>query len=407
MSQRALGLGKKPACLGGDRRAAAKSIVRVLVCAILCLCCVCFFLLSAKAQEEQEVYVYPDPIELEVGEGEIASLAVVIEDGQEVFSIDLRATFDPAVIEVIDADPTKDGVQVSPGTLPPPDTVTRNSVDNATGTIRYTAAKKVTTSAGSSVGAAFSLQVRGKEAGQESWFIIELAEIKNRQGYPFAVLIDSGLISVVEPSAQPATATPSPTATATAKPTLTATATATATTMGATPLPEVTAAPTPEAPHTPTAAAVQPTATQPTSPLPTATQPGSPLASPTPTQAAPIPTPTPTRTELPTPPLPTSPPVSPVVSTPAAGKASATATPSSVPASPTGAASVTRQTPLVPALSPVAVGPLPLPPAPSNDKGGGALGTRLATVLGGVMIVAGVLLLAGSVAVVVRWLRRG
>ena len=62
---------------------------------------------------------------------------LVLADAQNAYGIDVRATFDPQVVEVVDADPAKDGIQLSPGTFPQPDFVARNVADNQAGTLRY------------------------------------------------------------------------------------------------------------------------------------------------------------------------------------------------------------------------------------------------------------------------------
>ena len=56
-----------------------------------------------------------DPTVVEVAAGQTATVKFVLADAQNAYGIDVRATFDPKVVEVVDADPGKDGVQLTPG----------------------------------------------------------------------------------------------------------------------------------------------------------------------------------------------------------------------------------------------------------------------------------------------------
>ena len=82
--------------------------------------------LPASAQGQTAV-VRSDPAVLEISPGQVATLTIILADAQDVYGIDVRATFDPQRVEVVDADPAKDGVQLAPGTFPQPDFVARNS----------------------------------------------------------------------------------------------------------------------------------------------------------------------------------------------------------------------------------------------------------------------------------------
>src|SRR5512142_854354 len=78
-----------------------------------------------------------DPLAFEVGNGQEETVALVMDDAKDVYGIDVRAKFDPSVIEIVDADPAKEGVQMTPGDFIRPDFVVRNIADNAAGTLQY------------------------------------------------------------------------------------------------------------------------------------------------------------------------------------------------------------------------------------------------------------------------------
>jgi hypothetical protein len=54
-----------------------------------------------------------------------------------LYGVEVHLRFDPDAIQVVDADPTRSGIQLESGTFPAPDFVALNQVDNRAGTIDY------------------------------------------------------------------------------------------------------------------------------------------------------------------------------------------------------------------------------------------------------------------------------
>ena len=79
----------------------------------------------------------------------------------------MRAKFDPAVLEVVDANPAQDGVQIVPGSFLKPDFVVRSLADNAAGTIWYASTQVSPTLPVSGTGVLFSAVLRAKVAAAE------------------------------------------------------------------------------------------------------------------------------------------------------------------------------------------------------------------------------------------------
>jgi hypothetical protein len=71
--------------------------------------------------------------------GETVTLEILVENVADLYGVALGLSFDPAILEVVDADPAAAGVQISPGACPEPDFVVQNQVNNAAGTIQYDA----------------------------------------------------------------------------------------------------------------------------------------------------------------------------------------------------------------------------------------------------------------------------
>ena len=151
--------------------------------------------LPASAQGQTAV-VRSDPAVLEISPGQVATLTIILADAQDVYGIDVRATFDPQRVEVVDADPAKDGVQLAPGTFPQPDFVARNSADNAAGTLRYALTQVNPTAPATGAGTVFTVQFRGKTPG-ETTLTLGPVEMADRRGQTLPVSVEAGTIKVV------------------------------------------------------------------------------------------------------------------------------------------------------------------------------------------------------------------
>lgn len=99
--------------------------------------------LIVKGQSEQGLSVQsaavfkvmPQAIKLNVGD--TTTLDLTIEQVKGLYGIEVHLAFDPQVIEVLDADPNRDGVQLEAGSFPSPDFVVLNNADNRAGTAAY------------------------------------------------------------------------------------------------------------------------------------------------------------------------------------------------------------------------------------------------------------------------------
>jgi len=156
--------------------------------------------------------VRPDPASLTVVAGQMQTISVLVENAAEVYGIDIRASFDPALIEIVDADAARDGVQMTPGAFPQPDFVALNLADNAAGALRYAATQVNPTPPASGSGVVFTFQVRGRANGV-SPLRIELVEMANRSGELLSVTTQDATLTVTGGSPVAATGialTPAP-----------------------------------------------------------------------------------------------------------------------------------------------------------------------------------------------------
>lgn len=95
---------------------------------------------AADLPRPEAAIVRCDPVTLSSAVGLTASVTIFVQDVADLYGLDVRLLFDPAVVQVIDADPTAAGVQIEPlGGFLAPDFVVRRTADNTTGLVRYAA----------------------------------------------------------------------------------------------------------------------------------------------------------------------------------------------------------------------------------------------------------------------------
>jgi len=179
--------------------------------------CLLLAALPAAAQEQPAV-VRSDRAVIELAPGQTTTVSVVLTEAREVYGIDVRAAFDPQLVEVVDADPAREGVQFTPGTFPQPDFLVRNEADNQAGTLRYAITQVNPTEPANGTGVIFTLQLRARADSGTGSFAVTTVEMSDRDGILLAVQPENALIRVGSggsgtPSTEP-TATPTSVATA-------------------------------------------------------------------------------------------------------------------------------------------------------------------------------------------------
>lgn len=123
---------------------------------------------AETSQVTTTVAITPSQIALDCGATTLVDVRV--NDVKDLYGIDFKITFDPNILEVVDADAAIAGVQIRPGNLP--DTsggqgfIQSNKVDNAAGNIEYAAVRTAPAAPQSGSGVAASITFRGKGAGK-------------------------------------------------------------------------------------------------------------------------------------------------------------------------------------------------------------------------------------------------
>jgi LysM repeat protein len=89
------------------------------------------------AQSEAVIRLEPATPQLNVGD--TAIIEIRVDNVVNLFAADAQLQFNPAVLQVQDADAGREGVQIQPGNFPIPDFVITNVVTNTSGIINYAA----------------------------------------------------------------------------------------------------------------------------------------------------------------------------------------------------------------------------------------------------------------------------
>jgi hypothetical protein len=146
--------------------------------------------------------LYIEPSYAEIPEGGTFTVDVMVADVADLYGTALELTFDPAYVEVVDADLVAVGVQITPGTCPSPDFVVANIADNVAGTINYDVSALAPSPPCNGTGVIASITFRGKLQGPEfplhfaSWLLADTDGLTIPAGAS-----DGTLIVVPPPSA--------------------------------------------------------------------------------------------------------------------------------------------------------------------------------------------------------------
>ena len=124
---------------------------------------------------------------------------LTVEQVSELYGAQILIRFDPTVLEVVDADPAKEGVQVQPGTLPSPDFIVQNMADNQAGTIDYALTSLPPSKPSNGDGVIAHITFRAKKAAV-SQLIVEQALLADTTGGSIEATSQHGQIRVTSGS---------------------------------------------------------------------------------------------------------------------------------------------------------------------------------------------------------------
>jgi LysM repeat protein len=164
-----------------------------------------------------------DPPSREVTVGATTTVDIRIENVSDLFGAEVHLTFDPALLEGVDADTGTAGVQIQPGPFLSPDFTAQNNVDQAAGKIDFAISQMAPHGPVSGSGVLAMITFKGKAVGTSPIDFVNVI-----LAAPGGVQINAGtqrgsltVIGDVTPTPTPIvtpTQTPTPTGTPTASP---------------------------------------------------------------------------------------------------------------------------------------------------------------------------------------------
>lgn len=140
--------------------------------------------------------VAPEQDSYAIAPGGATAIMIRLENATNVYGVDVRASFDPALVEVVDADATADGIQVEPGRFPHPDFVAVNRVYSQAGTIRYVLTQVNPTPPANGGGVLFTVRLRGLGVAGIGELRIDQVEMSDRNGQLLPVQWQSAALEV-------------------------------------------------------------------------------------------------------------------------------------------------------------------------------------------------------------------
>lgn len=137
----------------------------------------------------------PDPLSIGLKSGEQGTISMRVDNAEGMYGIEFHLQFDPNVVEVVDADASKPGVQIMPGDWLKNTFVAVNKADNTVGKIDYAVTLLNPAPPVSGSGAIATITFRAKSNGT-SPLKVEKEIIASRDGKEIKSVWQDGAIGV-------------------------------------------------------------------------------------------------------------------------------------------------------------------------------------------------------------------
>jgi len=135
---------------------------------------------------------------LDLAPGDVGTLDIRVENVVQLAGAEVHVIFDPALLEVVDADPSLEGIQIAHGDLLSPDFVVQNVADTATGTVDYAIVCIPVDKAVSGSGVLARITFHALAEG-ETLVNIRSTLLADMQGQPIEVETGSSVVAVSRP----------------------------------------------------------------------------------------------------------------------------------------------------------------------------------------------------------------
>jgi len=153
------------------------------------------FAVSPVAAMQAGTVVRISPSTQQLAAGQNATVEIRVDNVSGLAAADIELRFNPAILQVQDADASREGIQVQPGNFPAPDFVAMNTADNTTGIIRYALTQLPPHAPVSGSGLLATIVFRGQANGVSD-LTFNVVNLANSQGQQLGASSQGGNISV-------------------------------------------------------------------------------------------------------------------------------------------------------------------------------------------------------------------
>ena len=143
----------------------------------------------------QGARMWLDPAAVQMAPGDDITVDIQVENAIELAGAEVHLSFDSELLEVVDADPAADGVQIAHGDFLSPDFVIQNDAAATAGKIDYAIACIPLDKAVSGEGTLARLTFRAVAEG-EAQVIVDRVVLANARGESVEVETDSSLVTI-------------------------------------------------------------------------------------------------------------------------------------------------------------------------------------------------------------------
>ncbi|MBN2551067.1 MAG: hypothetical protein JXB15_18035 [Anaerolineales bacterium] len=183
---------------GRDRRPALWALINLTLCLALAASLV-FYTHGLAQPDATTISLSPTPASL-AGCGTV-NVDIWVNDVANLYGADVQLTFDPNLLEVVDARPFETGVQILPvSTFLKPDWIIRNVADNTLGTIWYATTQLNPTLPVTGTGIIATITFRAKNQGTSALHFT-YTKLATRDGDPIPGTPVDGSIQTTPPAA--------------------------------------------------------------------------------------------------------------------------------------------------------------------------------------------------------------
>lgn len=123
------------------------------------------------------------PASQQIEGGETSTADIFIDNVTGLWGAEIQLQFDPTLVQVQDADPGTEGVQIQAGSFPSPDFVAENEVDNTAGVVNYAVTQLAPKESANGSGLLASITFQGVSQGN-SVLTLSVVELTTNQGQP-------------------------------------------------------------------------------------------------------------------------------------------------------------------------------------------------------------------------------